>query len=315
MPKKCSKSSKEPGIKHLRVSVVTPVLNNAKTIARTVQSVQSQSYPHIEYLVIDGGSTDGTREQLHRLGIDYISDPAAGQAAAINRGLQMANGEILAWLNADDCYLPGAIASVVTYFQQHPQAQFVYGDVRVIDVNGRDYGRRPYVQATTQHELVHERNRICQPGAFWTRSLWQTAGGLDTSLHDALDYDYWMRCAAQTPLHYLSRCLACECLHPHSKTMRAGQQRMDEIQRIARRHGAADVPRNFYAEAAALSLLKAASLLRTGQGRAAWLAVKRAVRLQPAPGKLMRHLLSYSLPATWRTRAWLMYTRWQNRAT
>ena len=131
------------------VSVITPSLNQAEFVTQTIESVLSQNYSPLEYWVIDGGSTDGTLEILHRYRdrLHWISEPDGGQAAAINKGWRLTRGEIIAYLNADDTYLPSAIERVVEYLNTYPQVDAVYGDCDYVDEQGkflRAYPTRPY---------------------------------------------------------------------------------------------------------------------------------------------------------------------------
>ena len=120
------------------VSIVTPSYNQGPYIEATIQSVVSQDYPHLEYIVIDGGSQDNTVAILKRYAerLCWISEPDHGQADAINKGFRIAHGEILAWLNSDDTYLPGAVCQVVEYFQRHPDVSMVYGEGQHVDAEG-----------------------------------------------------------------------------------------------------------------------------------------------------------------------------------
>ncbi len=117
------------------VTIVTPSFNQAGFIEETIQSVIAQDYQPIEHLVIDGGSTDGTLELLRKYQdhLSWVSEPDRGQTDAINKGFRRAHGAILCWLNADDVLMPGAISTVASYFESHPQVSFVYGDVLAID--------------------------------------------------------------------------------------------------------------------------------------------------------------------------------------
>ncbi len=126
----------------LTVSVVTPCFNPGKHLAATIQSVLSQDYPHVEYLVMDAGSTDGTLDLLRSFGdrVRWISEPDHGQADAINRGFSRATGQILAWLNADDTYAPGAIGAAAKFLSEQPGVAMVYGNADFIDADGNLIG-------------------------------------------------------------------------------------------------------------------------------------------------------------------------------
>ena len=277
------------------VSIITPSYNQGGFIEATLRSIQAQTYPYIEHIVIDNCSKDGTSAILERYvgKITSVIEPDAGQTDAINKGMRLAKGDILAWLNADDLYLPHTIQTIVDFFQSHPDALFVYGDVEAIGLEGQTYGIRPFIQQTDADELVHQRNRIVQPAAFWRRELWEQIGELDTDLNYVMDYEYWMRAARHGTLHYIPSVLAQERLYDATKTFRGSLRRIIELKQIAIRHGGNDLPVNFKAEAAATYLIN-------GQ-------VKHALELYPPPLKLLRHLIAQLLPG--QAGIWLLLTR------
>lgn len=256
------------GFNGVSVSVVTPLLNQASFVEETIESVKSQGYPALEHIVIDGGSKDGSLEILARHDDDltWISESDDGQAAAINKGFEMATGDILCWLNADDLLAPGAVQRVVSLFQERPSAAFVYGDAEAIDARGRSYGRRVNVGPGSRRELVEDRDFVVQPAAFWRSRLWDEVGPLDERLRYVFDYELWMRIAARCELHYVPFVLARERLHSEAKTFEGGIRRAQELEEIATRHGGEGVPRAFRAEAGAGYLM---SGLR-GWTRARW---------------------------------------------
>jgi len=176
------------------VSVVTPSFNQAEFLPRTIESVLGQDYPHVEYLILDGGSTDGSahiiREHRDRLAY-WASEPDGGQADAINSGWQRSRGDILAWLNSDDTYEPGAISAVVQAFERNAALDLVAGDCQVIDRQDR------YVQDLPASELegwsILSGNSLPQPGLFFRRSAVKSAGWLDTSLRYVFDWGLLLR--------------------------------------------------------------------------------------------------------------------------
>ncbi|MBI4927898.1 MAG: glycosyltransferase [Anaerolineae bacterium] len=171
------------------VSIITPSFNQARYIEATLDSVLSQDYPEIEYIVMDGGSTDGTVDILkryeHRLA-GWVSEKDRGQTDAINKGFARARGEVLAWLNSDDTYQPGAVREAVEALRAHPEAALVYGDANYIDETGRVIGRFPAAQ-TDYRRLRQGYVHIPQQAAFWRASRWRQVGPLDVSFFFAMD--------------------------------------------------------------------------------------------------------------------------------
>jgi len=221
------------------VSIITPSFNQARYLEATIESVLGQTYPHLEYIVIDGGSTDGTQQVLERHAAHlarWVSEPDAGQTDAINKGFSMARGEILAWLNSDDRLLPHAVAEAVEFLQTHAEVGMVYGDTDYIDGEGRFVGRFPAAQtdyARLRRGVVH----IPQQAAFFRARLWRMLGPLDPTFFFAMDYDLWVRIASVTPLRYHPRRWAEFRLHQDAKTLAAGDRCWPEMIRVHRRLG------------------------------------------------------------------------------
>jgi glycosyltransferase involved in cell wall biosynthesis len=221
------------------VSVVTPSFNQAKFLEETMISVLSQDYPHIEYIVIDGGSTDGTLEIIERHAArlaHWISEPDRGQADAINSGFAAASGEILAWLNSDDTYNPGAVSEAVAFLRSNPDVGMVYGNAYYIDQAGVRIGRYPARQ-TDYEGLRRGINTVCQQSMFFRTSLWKEVGPLDPSFYYAMDYDLWVRLAAAAPIVFQDRYWANFRLHPDSKSLTAAYRCWPEIMKVHFRDG------------------------------------------------------------------------------
>lgn len=203
------------------VSVVSPSYNQGRFIAQAIDSVLSQDYAHIEYLVVDGGSTDETLDILRRYGerLHWISEPDDGQTAAINKGWRLVHGEVIAWLNADDTYLPGAVKQAASFLQAHPEVDAAYGDCDYTDEEGRTlrpYPTRPYDYV----ELVRSAfNYIPQPATFIRRRALESVGYLDESLHYVMDLDYWLRLGVQHSIAHLPKRLATLRLHQTAKSI------------------------------------------------------------------------------------------------
>ncbi len=200
------------------VSIVTPSYNQAAYLERTLCSVLYQGYPELEYLVVDGASTDGSVDIIRRYADRlawWTSEKDSGQAEAINKGMQRARGEIVAWLNSDDVFLPGAIAGAVKAFAAHPQAVMVYGDTRAIDAQGQTLNVLRYRQLTLDDLLCY--HIIGQPAVFMQRAAYQTAGGLDPSYHFMLDHQLWIKIALQGEIVHVGEEWAAGRYHPQAK--------------------------------------------------------------------------------------------------
>ena len=223
------------------ICVVTPSLNQAGFLEATIRSVLLQGYPALEYILVDAGSTDGSLETIRRYAphlTAWTSEADRGQSDGINKGIRAGRAEIVAWLNSDDLYEPHALASIAAEFSQHPELVLVYGDCLNIDPQGQVFSvsrSRPY----QRDQLIrHWPNYIPQPAAFFRRSAFEEVGGLDTSLHYAMDYDLWIRLGAVGRALYLPQALARFRVHPTSKTSAGSATYWPEMRRVSRRHGA-----------------------------------------------------------------------------
>lgn len=201
------------------LSIVTPSYNQGQFIERTILSVLDQNYPNLQYLIIDGGSTDQTVPVLkkYQKQLTWISEPDAGQADAINKGLRRGTGSVLAYLNSDDTYQPGALRAIGQHFAEHPETQFVYGRGRLIDALDREIGF--YNDSQTDEAKLFAQCAISQPTAFWTRKVLDTVGFFDPSFQYTMDYEYWMRVAKVFPLTYLPELVVANTrIHADAKT-------------------------------------------------------------------------------------------------
>ena len=205
------------------ISVITPSLNQADFIPQTIESVFLQKYPALEYMVIDGGSTDHTLEILHshEKSLKWISEPDAGQSAAINKGWQMTGGEILAWLNSDDLLRPDALQTVATIFQESPETVMVYGDADFIDADGEIIGPYPTGNWNYLNFLKNVTNFLPQPSVFIRREAIARAGWLDESLHYLMDYDLFLRVGLNGKVQKSPATLSAMRLHADAKSLRA----------------------------------------------------------------------------------------------
>ncbi|GAB4502530.1 MAG: glycosyltransferase family 2 protein [Anaerolineales bacterium] len=202
------------------VSVITPSYNQARYLEQTIRSVLAQDYPRLEYFIMDGGSTDSSVEIIRRYEqrlAGWVSEKDEGQADAINKGFRRATGEIIAWLNSDDIYQPGAIQKAVETFQKHPETGLIYGDVLSIDENSRPFNLQTF-QPYALKDLMSFRI-ISQPAVFMRRAALQRAGFLDASYQLLLDHHLWLRMARQAEPLYLPQTLAAARYHAEAKNL------------------------------------------------------------------------------------------------
>ena len=187
------------------VSIVTPSFNQAPFLEETIRSVLEQDYPRIEYIIVDGGSTDESVKIIRKYADKlawWVSEVDQGQTDAINKGFGRAQGQILAWLNSDDTYQPGAVSAAVEYLQSHPDVGMVYADCNYINEDGQVIGK--FNAAQTDHERLRQGYvHIPQQTMFFRAELWHELGPLDPSFYFAMDYDLWTRIASQTKIKYL----------------------------------------------------------------------------------------------------------------
>ncbi len=221
------------------VTIITPSFNQARFLEATIQSVLSQDYPRIEYMIVDGGSNDGSVDVIKKYESRlawWVSEKNKGQTDAINKGFAQANGEILAWINSDDTYEPGAVSAAVKYLQDHPEVGMVYGDCNFINESGRVIGK--FGSAQTNYRLLRQGYaHIPQQTMFLRADLWKQVGPLDPSFYFAMDYDLWTRIAARTEIKYVPQTWANFRLHTSGKTIAADDRCWPEMIRIHYRDG------------------------------------------------------------------------------
>lgn len=221
------------------VSIVTPSYNQGRFLGETIQSVLTQDYPNLEYIIIDGGSTDNSLDiiQKHADRLAWwVSERDQGHADALNKGFAHARGEILAWLNSDDTYQPGAIREAVDYLLDHPDISMVYSDANLIDEGGKFIARFPARQ-TDYARMLNGSVNIPQASTFFRANLWRQVGPLDLSLKYAFDYDLWVRLAKIAPIAYVSRVWANFRLHEAGKTVYLDDRCYPDMLQVNRREG------------------------------------------------------------------------------
>ena len=200
------------------VSIITPSFNQARYLEQTIQSVLEQDYPSIEYIVVDGASTDGSVDVIEKYANKlawWVSEKDSGQADAINKGFLRATGEIVAWLNSDDYYLPGAISAAVKAFEENPDVLLVYGNMLAVDERGNSFNALHYKQLTLQDLLCFQ--IIGQPAVFFRREVLSKAGMLDPTFHFLLDHHLWIRIAQHGRILHVDQTWAAARYHAEAK--------------------------------------------------------------------------------------------------
>lgn len=200
------------------VSIITPSFNQAKYLEQTIRSVLSQDHPHIEYIVMDGASTDGSVDTIEKYADEltyWESQKDNGQADAINKGFARASGGIVAWLNSDDFYLPGTVSAAVKIFDENPDVVLVYGNMLAVDENGATFNTLTYKQLTLEDLLCFQ--IIGQPAVFMRRSALQKTSGLDLSFHFLLDHLLWIQIAKHGRILHVDQTWAAARYHAEAK--------------------------------------------------------------------------------------------------
>jgi glycosyltransferase involved in cell wall biosynthesis len=201
------------------IGIVTPTYNMAHFLEETIESVLSQDYPHVDYVVMDAGSKDGSVEILRKYGdrFRWASEKDRGQADAVNKGYHATTGEIFTFLNSDDTYLPGALSAIAKHFKANPGIGLIYGEAYHVKLNGEiiaPYPTQPFDLRTLNNQCY-----ICQPAAFMLREAFANAGMMNVDMHFALDYELWIRIAKQYGVRKVDEFLATSRMHMDNKTL------------------------------------------------------------------------------------------------
>jgi glycosyltransferase involved in cell wall biosynthesis len=234
------------------IAIVTPCYNHAAYVRATIDSVVSQDYPRLRYIVMDGGSSDGTLEILASYGdsLHWVSERDDGQADAINTGFGHIEGDIMGWLNSDDLLAPGTLNYVARYFQAYPEVDFVYGHRIMVDRHGDEVGR-VILPPHDMKALVHG-NFVPQETMFWRRRVWEALGGLDARLQFAMDWDFSLRARAHGAVfRRLPRFLGVFRVYPEQKSQAIvlqGEEESRNLRHIHAKNGyaPADFRRGFW---------------------------------------------------------------------
>jgi glycosyltransferase involved in cell wall biosynthesis len=231
-----------------KISIITPTLNQGQFIERTIESVLNQDYPNLEYIVVDGGSRDGTIDILKKYEkwLVWISEKDQGQADAINKGIRMSTGDIMAYLNSDDVYENGALKRVGEYCAAHPSAMWMTGKCRIIDEQDRETRGMitRYKNLLLKHfsyQVLLVTNPVSQPATFWRREIVNEMGLFDINEHLVMDYEYWLRIGRKYRLEILDEYLARFRVYSASKTSRLFLTTFRREMEIARRYSGSAV--------------------------------------------------------------------------
>lgn len=280
------------------VTIITPSLNQAAYLEQTIRSVLEQDYGQIQYLVVDGGSVDGSVEIIKRYAskLDWwVSEPDLGQADAINKALARARGEVVAWINSDDYYLPGAITEAVRGLESQPGAALLYGDMLAVDEHGNATNVFHYPVISLEDLLCF--HIIGQPAVFLRRSAVEKAGGLDPTFHLLLDHQLWIRAARQGELVHTPKILAAARFHPAAKNRARAREFGGEAFRVlewaSHQDDLASALGRVRARArAAAYRVQARYLLDAGEPRGALQAWTRALTAHPATALARLNILA-----------------------
>ncbi len=203
------------------ITIITPTLNQGIYIKDTIDSVLYQNYPALDYQVWDGGSTDQTHSILRAYGenLCWFSEPDTGQSNAINKGWRKSQGDIVAWLNSDDCLYPGALQHIGAFFSQHPEVDVLYGDCEIIDQAGKFLQFYPTQPFNFEKLILVAENFIPQPATFIRRKVLEDIGYLDETLHFVMDFDYWLRAGKAHRIAFIKERLARLRTHNQAKSI------------------------------------------------------------------------------------------------
>ena len=202
------------------VTIVTPSYNQAEYLEQTINSVLGQDYPNLEYMIVDGGSTDGSLEIIRKYADRlawWVSEPDKGQADAINKGLSRATGKYVAWLNSDDLYLPGTIQKAVETLEKFPETGLAYGNLLSINARGEHVNTLRYQQYALEDLLAFF--IIGQPTVFMRRNVLEKVGYLSEEYHYLLDHQLWLRITVETGMKFVPRLWAAARYHPTAKNI------------------------------------------------------------------------------------------------
>lgn len=221
------------------VTIVTPVLNGNTYLEKTIQSVLGQTYDNIEYIIIDGGSTDGSLDIIHKYDnrIDYwLSAADSKMYDAINKGIKLSSGNILAYLNSDDLYYVDTVKKAVTYFQSHPDTELIYGNCDFIGPKGEFIYTYRYPKFRWKSFVLRNTSSMPQPTTFWRKTIHNKIGLFDATLTMCGDFDFYAKAGKSCRIDHTGMNLAKYRLHPGSLTLTQGHRNKEEVSLIHNRY-------------------------------------------------------------------------------
>jgi len=228
----------EQDVSYPRISVVTCSYNQGSFLEDTIVSVVSQEYPDLEYIVVDGGSRDGSVEIIRKYESRlawWVSEPDGGQSDALAKGFEKATGDILCWLCSDDMLERGALLEVGRFFLDHPDVDVVFGDTTQINREGavtRRYKTFPF----SRWLLLNTRNYIPQPSTFWRRQVYERVGGIDRSIDVAMDTDLWLRLSEVARFQHVPRYWSRMRMYPEIKSRALWRENLAELLKLEARY-------------------------------------------------------------------------------
>jgi glycosyltransferase involved in cell wall biosynthesis len=230
------------------VTIVTPSYNQGQFIRATIESVLSQDYPHIEYIIMDAGSTDETQAVAAGYAgrLQWISEKDRGQSHAINKGFRLAKGEIVSWLNSDDVILPGAVSRAVRCFERNPRLGAVYGEGYRIDAAGKIKSRFMATEPFNLWKLIHVVDYILQQTSYFRKDILDRVGYLDEALHWSMDWDLFIRIGERYEIEYIPEYMGSIREYETAKSFAGGGKRFRELVSLMRRHSGVRYPPAYF---------------------------------------------------------------------